>query len=194
MNIVAPEVSAFFALAVDYVCLRSSASVPAALLPGSFNPIHAGHWCLRTAAAQHLGVEVDFELSIHNVDKPALPVETALQRARQFTGRARLWLTRAPTFLEKARLFPGTVFVVGADTAERILAPRYYRDSAALQAALDNIRQLGCSFLVAGRVDERGCLRALEHLTVPPDYADLFRGLPDFRVDISSTQLRTQQG
>ena len=62
-----------------------------------------------------------FELSVTNVDKPALPSAEICRRLRQFTWRTEVWVTRAPTFAEKASVFPGAIFVVGADTAERIL-------------------------------------------------------------------------
>src|SRR5205823_10578120 len=101
---------------------------PAVLLPGSFNPVHAGHWGLADVAARLLRAEVAFELSLENVDKPPLTVEEVQSRLVQFARKADIWLTRAPTFVQKARLFPGAVFVVGADTAARIVAARYYAD------------------------------------------------------------------
>ena len=89
-------------------------------------------------------------------------------RLVQFGMRAPIWLTRAPTFAEKARLFPNAVFAVGADTAERILQPRFYQDSAErMLAALDEVRQHGCRFLVAGRVDREGKFLGLEDLAIP---------------------------
>ena len=51
------------------------------------------------------------------------------------------------TFAEKAQLFPGVVFVVGVDTAERIVQPRFYGDSEErMLQALEQIRQSGCRF------------------------------------------------
>src|SRR5207249_454119 len=80
---------------------------PAALLAGSFNPVHAGHWRLADAVARRIGASVAFELSVTNVDKPPLTAEEIRRRAAQFAWRGNLWLTRAPTFAEKAELFPG---------------------------------------------------------------------------------------
>jgi hypothetical protein len=111
----------------------------------------------------------------------------------QFRGRGTVELTRAPTFREKARLFPGTTFVVGVDTAERVLDPRYYDGSQARrQAALDEIAQAGCRFLVAGRVDAAGRFVTLAALEVPGRFAPLFTEIPEsrFRSDLSSTTLR----
>ena len=99
---------------------------PAALLPGSFSPVHEGHRGLALAAEEILGTEVGFELSVTNVDKPALEETEILERLAQFTDGETVVLTRAETFFKKARLFPGRIFVVGWDTAVRLVAARYY--------------------------------------------------------------------
>jgi Cytidylyltransferase-like len=166
---------------------------PAALLSGSFNPLHDGHLDLAQTAGDLLGVEVAFELSVHNADKPSLTPPTVLRRIAQFAGRYTIYASAAPTFIEKARLFPGTTFVVGYDTAARILHPRYYGNShEALRDALREIDELGCSFLVAGRTDETGRFAQIDDLPIPQIYQGLFAGIPDtfFRRDISSTELR----
>jgi hypothetical protein len=170
-------------------------TIPPLLLPGSFNPVHAGHWGLVAAGCRLTGSPPAFELSVTNVDKPPLAPEEVERRLRQFHWKAPVWLTRAPTFVEKAALFRGTTFVVGADTALRIVAPRYYQDSEArMLAALERIRALGGRFLVAGRVDPGGRYVGLGDLPIPAAFRDLFREIPEseFRRDISSTELRAR--
>jgi hypothetical protein len=177
--------------------LLSGAPLPRAILPGSFNPLHAGHLGMAAAAARILGAPVAFELSVTNVDKPALAAAEVSRRLGQFEWPHVVELTRAPTFQEKARLFPGATFVVGADTAERIAQVRYYGDSpAALRAALDEIAARGCHFLVAGRVDDAGCFATLADAPIPPEHRALFAAIPEteFRLDISSTDLRRAEG
>jgi hypothetical protein len=175
------------------ICSDPTALRPTILLPGSFNPLHAAHCKLAEIASVRLGHPAAFELSITNVDKPALDRDEIERRLRQFDHRP-VWLTRAPTFVEKARLFPGVVFVVGADTAERILSPRYYRDTS-LDAALSEMRSQGCRFLVAGRVATDGRFVSLDNLSLSPGQRDLFDAIPPdvFRMDLSSTQLRSQR-
>jgi len=171
-------------------------SFPPAILTGSFNPLHDGHLRLGQAAAQRLNAEVHFELTIRNADKPSLAVDEAQHRMRQFLGVAPLWLTQAATFAERAKLFPGTVWIVGADTAERILQPRFYQNDISLRdAALAQIRECGCRFLVAGRTDSSGRFQSLKEMEIPGDFWGLFDeiGEAEFRMDVSSSQIRQSE-
>lgn len=166
---------------------------PRGLLCGAFDPLHRAHQELRSVAEKQLGGPVAYEISITNVDKPPLDFLTIERRRRQFTQEP-LALTNAPRYWQKAQLFPQTVFVIGADTALRIIDPRYYGgDVLLLEQALQSIRETGCRFLVAPRlIDER--LVTLSGLSLPGSAQDLFTEIAeaDFRVDLSSTQLRQQ--
>jgi hypothetical protein len=173
--------------------IRTLTPPPPPILSGSFNPLHDGHLEMGHAASELLGQTVAFELSAVNVDKPPLAPDVVLDRMAQFAGRYTIYASNAPTFLEKARLYPGTTFVVGFDTAVRILHPRYYQNSPDnMLAALADIREQGCRFLVAGRADEHNNFLQLDDLDIPRDFTDLFRPLPAqlFRRDVSSTELR----
>ena len=172
-----------------------SAPRPLVLLPGSFNPLHAGHKLLARTAEELRQQPLAFEISVTNVDKPPLAGETVRHRLTQFAWKSPVELTRAPTFVEKTRLFPKTTFVIGADTAERLVAPKYYGgDAVLMQGALDEIARSGASFLVAVRSDPAGRLRGLSDISVPRRYADLFTEIPEhrFRFDTSSTELRAR--
>jgi hypothetical protein len=172
-----------------------SAPQPALLFPGSFNPMHEGHVLLARVAEELRQQPAAFEISVTNVDKPPLAGGTVRHRLRQFAWKAPVELTRAPTFVEKSRLFPGTTFVVGVDTAERLFGPKYYGDDEArMHKALEEIANSGSSFLVAVRLDAAGRVRALNDIPVPRRYADLFTEIPEhrFRVDTSSSEIRAR--
>jgi hypothetical protein len=173
-----------------------SAPQPFMLFPGSFNPIHEGHVLLARVAEELRQQPLAFEISVTNVDKPPLAGETVRHRLAQFAWKSPVELTRAPTFLEKSRLFPGTTFVIGADTAERLVAPKYYGgDEGRMHHALEEIANSGSSFLVAVRIDAAGRVRALSDIPVPRRYADLFTEIPEhrFRLDISSSEIRARR-
>jgi hypothetical protein len=165
---------------------------PRVVFPGAFHPLHRGHERMAEVARAIVGQEVAFELSITNVDKPPLDFLEIAERAAQFDAGQRLWLTRAPRFVEKARLFSGCTFVVGADTIARIGQPRYYGGhEAAMESAISEVASRGCQFLVFGRVME-GRFLGLGELALPRSLAALCREVPAdrFRDDISSTELR----
>jgi len=166
------------------------------LLPGSFNPMHAGHMLLARVAEELRQQPLAFEISVTNVDKPPLAAETVRHRLAQFAWKSPVELTRAPTFVEKSRLFPRTTFVIGADTAERLVQPKYYGDDAArMHVALEEIGSSGGNFLVAMRSDAAGRLRGLIDIPVPQRFADLFSEIPEhrFRLDTSSSEIRARR-
>ncbi len=172
--------------------MAADAPVRGALLAGSFNPLHEGHEKLASVAARMLGMPVTYELSVTNVDKPTLARDEVDRRVAQFAGRAPVVVTRALTFIQKARLFPGCTFVIGWDTAVRLVDPRYYEgDRFKMLKALVEIADLGCRFLVAGRVDG-GSFHTLADVPIPDGLEGMFTPIPEseFRLDISSTQLR----
>jgi hypothetical protein len=163
-----------------------------AILSGSFHPLHHGHLGLAEAAANYLNLPVFFELPLENADKaPLSPFET-WRRVGQFASRGLLLLTRQPLFAQKAKLFPGSVFVIGADTATRVLNPGFYGgDRATLLCALSDLRKYGIRFLVASRL-YGGELLSLADVPVPAGFKDLFEALPEraFRMDVSSSAIR----
>ena len=201
----AEALDALDAGAAGWVLLDTAARVVAgrldwtgmALVSGAYHPLHAGHLALGDAAGSFLGRKVGYELPLANADKAPISPWQAQHRAAQFASRAPVVLSRAPLFADKAALFPGAVFVVGADTAERLVDERFYGDSRqVMQAALAAIAQHGCGLLVAGRrFGGRYVTLADLMPRIPAPHRKLFRALPEalFRYDISSTEVRSRR-
>jgi nicotinamide mononucleotide (NMN) deamidase PncC len=164
------------------------------LFPGSFNPLHEGHERLAVAAGRLSGRRPSLELSVENVDKPSLQRVDIEGRLAAMRGRFSVIMTRAPTFLQKARLFSGCHFAIGYDTATRLLQGKYYEGGEqGMVTALEEFRAGEHCFWVAGRL-QAGKYLALADIDVPAGFAALFAAIPeeDFRVDISSTELRSR--
>ncbi|KAG3149540.1 hypothetical protein PI126_g11959 [Phytophthora idaei] len=142
------------------------------------------------------GVElpVAFELGVANADKGAIESSTISTRVAQFAGCNTSGLgswpvvvTNATLFGQKAELLPGCAFVIGADTAVRIVDKKYYdmdEHKMVMVLALDHIARNDCSFVVAGRFDnkvENRFISADEVLDkcVPPVFRYLFVSLPE---------------
>lgn len=159
------------------------------LLPGAFNPLHHAHQRMLEIAESKTGLTGAYELSIVNVDKPLLDYMEIDNRLRQFNKP--VWVTRLPTFLEKARHFRDANFVVGIDTLARIVEPGYYGSVEARDRALAELIDLDTRFVVFGRSLESGFL-GLSDLSLP----DALRARclevarTEFDEPVSSSELR----
>ena len=156
------------------------------MLPGSFNPFHQGHGRLLGAAEEITGLRGVFGLSASNVDKPDIPEEEVARRAAAIRDIPVAW-TRAPRFAQKAEQFQKTTFVLGYDTAGRLL-------DYAQSGEWERFQTLETQFLVAGRAEGDRFL-TLNDLELPAGFEPLFEAVPEslFHEDISSTDLRESE-
>ena len=169
----------------------SDSDLPKLIFPGSFNPPHEAHWKMAAIASKEIGKPVCFEISLTNVDKPMLDY-LEISRRLQMLPEENVLLTMAPTFIEKARLFPDCLFIVGADTLARIADVDYYAGGfQERDAAIAELQHLGCRFLAFGRVVD-GEFQEADELPLPSTLKELTHSVPEnvFRLDLSSTELR----
>ena len=162
------------------------------LLPGSFNPPHDGHLGMLDFARRNLQIPTQLELSVTNVDKPPLTVDDVWQRLDGLLHNQEVWLTKAPTFVEKSAVFHDCRFLVGADTIVRIADPAYYEGSTERRdQAIDHLQQRQATFVVFGRLAE-GHFRDGSNLELPAKLTAMSRFVTEseFRLDVSSSQLR----
>jgi len=166
------------------------------LFPGSFNPLSFAHVEMARMIEGMTGKRVIFQISQQHPDKAVapLPEEELRRRLVAFAWRHPvLFLPASGLYVEKARLLPGVQVLVGADAARSILNPRYYGGDEGRRRMLEELADLGSSFIVMGRVDEvSGRFIMRDDLDMPPRYAHLFEGV-SARWDISSTTIRAQQ-
>ena len=151
-------------------------------------------------ASRRLAKPIEYEISIANVDKPALQAGQIVERLKAMDQSLAVpgvvWITRAATFAEKLALFPSPTFVVGADTIARIVEVRYYDgDPEKMQRAVRRLSESGCRFLVFGRVDQTGRssrFQSLDQLALPDAFEAICDSVTEseFREDIASRDLR----
>ena len=165
------------------------------IFPGAFNPLHNGHRAMADVAAELSGGEVEFEISIANVDKAALTESDIRGRLQQFPPTQTVWLTRAERFTQKAEIFPDSMFIVGVDTIARVADVRYYDDEYSPASAIETVATHGCRFMVFGRCIDDEFL-TLGSIEIPKRLRQLCIEVPAtrFRNDVSSTELRIAGG
>lgn len=143
--------------------------------------------------------------------------ENKLLRNAGITNYA-IVITSEPLFLGKSKLFNDCTFIIGADTMTRLIDPKYYnyndnislsieeereKEAFNLISALTTITERGCNFVVGGRTGKNGEFETLQSIlqsskvgrTLPSKLINKFSPLleAEFRVDISSTQIRSQR-
>jgi len=165
---------------------------PKAILSGSFNPLHKGHIELYKLSKKLYGQDVFFEMSISNVDKLNLLEEEVNLRVAQFENRFPIIITNSSKFNLKSKLFQGSDFIIGIDTAIRLFDKKYYQnDQKLMYKSIMEIYNNGCKFLVAGR-KYNGHFVNLNDINIDKCFKEIFLPIneSEFREDISSSEIR----
>ena len=158
------------------------------ILSGSFNPLHEGHIELLNASSKEFKKNPLFEISITNVDKSEINFIDLMDRINQFKSLGNLVITNSAKFEEKSMLFQESIFVIGYDTALRLVDNKYYNDD--FRKSLKIIEKNNCSFLVSGRFINKNYKKPNNINFKGYDYLFNILSEEKFRIDISSTQLR----
>ena len=181
-----------YSVLVDETHMKADENISGSILPGSFDPLHNGHKELAKSASLILKSDIFYELSISNVDKPPLSLEEIRCRIQQFSNEGPVIITNADRFDKKADLFPGRTFVIGIDTAQRLVNSSYYgNNQTQMLLSLQKLKNSKCDFLVAGR-EQNGDFVVLENIQIPKDFSKIFSAIPEiqFRSNLSSTNLK----
>lgn len=102
--------------------------------PGNFNPPHAGHFDMASRSSKALsGGKIDYLINVDNPHKPHVSIIECLCRVAMFraseefaTSCNSVQFTKGqPLFVDKVRNYPTCKFIVGADTLQRILDPKW---------------------------------------------------------------------
>ena len=89
-------------------------------------------------------------------------------------------------------LFPNSTFLLGADTLARVVNEKFYLNKDQMLAELEIFNANNNNFLVFGREVE-GSFVSLQDINIPEHINSKFTEVTeqDFRLDISSTELRS---
>ncbi len=202
-----PAAAPHAALVSSEPALAPTAERRAAILPGSFNPLHQGHAALAAAAlATNAATEVWLGLARVTVDKEQIAgtlLEDRLVALRHFVQdqpRYGVLLFNRGLYVDQALAvhtrwpdLDDLLFLVGYDKIVQIFDPRYYDDR---DAALRELFRLA-SFLVAPRDDATADdLAALLSRPENRPFAARVRSLPlpSAVTAVSSTGLRQDLG
>lgn len=168
-----------------------------AMMPGTFNPPHEGHFGLAKSFRHTYAKNVLFEIGTNPPHKTPPTVQELLQRAKMLKGYDVLFTKDIPKYIEKARAYPGMPLVLGADTLLRILDPKWGTEP---QDLIRELRSLRTKLYVAERlvdgklVDCDDIVDDLDDIFSDEDMDKAYWVIQNLegRWDVSSTELRNK--
>lgn len=150
--------------------------------PGSFRRPHFGHFGVADEFSKRYRQPVVFAIEVTPPHKEALTAADMLQRAKMLKGRNLVFTFGAPYYLDKARLFPNTKIILGADAFVELLDAKWGFSIDDLRKVFHETRT---KLVVPDRL-VKGVFTTLDDLNPPKDFP--CERLP-VRFDVSSSEL-----
>lgn len=161
----------------------------AGVYPGSFRRPHFGHFGVADEFTKKYRQPVVFAIEVSPPHKEELTIQDMLKRAKMLRGRNVVFTWGAPYYIDKARLFPNTKIILGADALASLLDSKWgIKDGTPFEYVEELQRvfhETGTKLVVPDRM-VNGVFTTLEDLQPPEGFP--CERLP-LRFDISSTEL-----
>lgn len=163
--------------------------------PGNFDPLHEGHIGAAEATLDYIANKIGkrkkviFTTTTNPPHKSPLSSPEVLQRVALMKGHNFLVTKGDARYLDKARLFPNSSFILGADALIRMLDPKW---GVPTQDLLDELTNLKTTYYVLGRLVEGKFITLHDIEDQYPilyKYQHLFEPVSG-RWDVSSTEKR----
>jgi len=163
--------------------------------PGNFNPIHEGHVNSANAALNDLAryegtiYDVVYTTTVNPPHKDSLSSMQVMQRVSMMKNKNFLLTYDDGLYLDKAKKFPESNFIIGADALLRMLDPKW---GVNIEDLLSQFVKLKAGFLVLGRLVDgnfttlKDIMAKFPILKMYPNNFEEVIG----RWDISSTEIR----
>lgn len=174
-----------------------SKEIPNLYYPGNFNPIHEGHLGAAQTTTHYMALhfgqyqEVIFTTTINPPHKAALSTTEALQRVALLQGHNFMLTHGDARYIDKARTYPGSGFIIGADAFIRMMDPCWGVDP---QDLVQEFYKLNTSFYILGRVVD-GVFLGQNEIENKFPFINYHNGCYNFvpgRWDVSSTEIRNK--
>lgn len=161
----------------------------AIIFPGSFNPPHFGHLGIADTCTAKYNLPVVFAIDSnppHKGELKQLEPWELIRRAKLLKGRNVLFTWNAPYFINKAQILPYCPMIIGVDSFQRMLEPRWGLTPEELNQAF---RKYGIKIIVPDRINDKGALVTINDfensLYLPCERLQV-------RFDVSSTEIRNK--